>query len=350
MPDTTLTLTKPDDLHLHVRDGAMMDMVLPHTARSFARATIMPNLSPPVVTAEQAQAYKSRIEKSLEKSKIADFQPLMTSYLTNNTDPKDIESGFSNGILHAIKMYPANATTNSEFGLTDFFQPKKLYEVLSEIGMPLLIHGELNETGIDIYDKEKLFINNVLKKLVDTYPKLKIVLEHITTEESVKFVLAVGDNVAATITPHHLHINRSDMFAGGRIRPHLFCLPIAKREHHREALVQAATSGDKSFFAGTDSAPHAKGDKESACGCAGIFNAGSALCDYAEVFDKAGALDKLEAFTSHFGADFYGLPRNKGTVTITRKACEVPTHYTTSDNKIVIPFRAGESIPFQIVD
>ncbi len=345
----TITITKPDDLHLHIRDGSMMDMVLPLTAKSFARATIMPNLPVPIVTAKQADEYKSLIDRSLEKNSIENFQPLMTAYLTDSTQVKDIESGFSNGSLHAIKMYPARATTNSEYGLTDFFKPTKLYEALSEIGMPLLIHGELSSPEIDIYDREKLFINNILSKLVKQYPSLKIVLEHITTKEAVGFVEQAGDNVAATITPHHLHINRSDLFAGGKVRPHLFCLPIAKREIHRLALIKAAVSGKKCFFAGTDSAPHAKNDKEAACGCAGIFNTPSSLSDYAEIFDNENALHKLENFASKFGADFYGLPHNNSKITLMRKLYEIPSEYRTADDKIIVPFRAGSTIPFQIV-
>lgn len=329
-----------------------MDAVLPYSAKYFSHAVVMPNLAKPITTISLAEKYRGRIEASLDRHKFSgNFTPLMTCYLTDDVDAGEVEKGFSAGVFRAVKMYPAHATTHSKFGLTDFFKPDSLYRMMSDCGMPLLIHGELSDPDIDIYDREKLFIDKVLNKIIDKYPKLKIVLEHITTRDAVDFILASKHaNIAATITPHHLWINRSDMFAGGKVHPHLFCLPIAKREIHRQALIQAAISGDARFFAGTDSAPHARGDKESTCGCAGIFNAPTALLTYAEVFDNAGKLDKLSDFVDKFGSDFYNLSHNSDsndTITLIKEPARIEESIKIADGQEIMVFRGGEETAWQ---
>ena len=322
---TQLTLTRPDDWHLHVRDGAAMASVIGHTARQFARAIIMPNLKPPVTTTELAVAYRERILAALPDG--SDFQPLMTLYLTDSTSPDEISRAKSSGVVFAVKLYPAGATTNADSGVT---QIQKTYPTLAAMeahGLPLLVHGEATDPSVDVFDREKVFIDQQLLPITKQFPNLRIVFEHITTKDAVEFVLETGDNIGATITPHHLLLNRNAMLVGG-IHPHNYCLPVLKRETHREALVTAATSGNAKFFLGTDSAPHAKGAKESACGCAGIYSAHAALELYATVFDQADALDKLEGFASHFGADFYRLPRNTDRITLQRAEQTIPDNFT----------------------
>jgi dihydroorotase len=343
MSSDTLVLRRPDDWHVHLRDGAMLAAVLPHTARQFARAIVMPNLAPPVTTTAAARAYRERILSALPAG--ADFQPLMTAYLTDDSDPADLEAGFRAGVFTACKLYPANATTNSAHGVTSIARITPVLETLQRIGMPLLIHGEATAAEIDVYDREAVFIETTLAPLVAAFPQLPVVLEHITSAEAVDFVGAAGPRLAATITPHHLEINRTDMFAGG-IRPHLYCLPIAKRERHRQALRRAAVSGDPKFFLGTDSAPHTVGAKESACGCAGIFNAPFALEVYARVFDEEGALDKLEGFASEFGPRFYGLPVNEERVQLRRSETLVPESVVAGD-AVLRPFRSGQTLPWR---
>lgn len=312
-----LTLTRPDDWHVHLRDGAMLAAVLPYTAQHFGRAIVMPNLKPPVVTTAQAAAYRERILAALPQG--MDFTPLMTAYLTDATDADDLEQGHKTGILTAAKLYPANATTNSEHGVTDIQALGTVLERMQRIGMPLLVHGEVTDAAVDIFDREAVFIDRIMIPLRRHFPELKIVFEHITTKQAADYVLAEGQTgtLAATITVHHLMINRNAIFAGG-LRPHMYCLPVAKREIHRQALVAAATSGGSMFFLGTDTAPHPKTAKESACGCAGIFSAPHALALYAQVFEEAGALDRLEAFASLNGPAFYGLPVNEGKIRLER--------------------------------
>ena len=310
-----IIIRRPDDWHLHVRDGAFLNAVVPYTAKVFGRAIIMPNLTPPVITAAGASAYRDRILSSLVDGE--DFEPLMTAYLTDVTDPAEIARGHENFVFTAAKLYPAGATTNSDNGVTDIANISRVLETMEKIGMPLLIHGEVTDPDIDIFDREKVFIDRTLEPTLQRFSDLKIVFEHITTKEAVDFVKEAGSQIAATITPHHLVINRNALFTGG-IRPHMYCLPIAKREKHRIALRAAATSGDASFFLGTDSAPHPVSDKESSCGCAGIFNAPSALEIYAQVFDEEGSLDLLECFASLNGPAFYGLPVNDGSITLQR--------------------------------
>jgi len=310
-----LTLRRPDDWHVHLRDGAMLGSVVNYTARQFARAIVMPNLKSPITTIAAAKAYRDRIIAALEPG--MDFQPLMTCYLTDTIEPGEIEHGFSQGVFTACKLYPAHATTNSDHGVTDIRMIYPVLEVMQRIGMPLLVHGEVTDRHVDIFDREAVFIESILSALIADFPALKVVLEHITTADAVAFVEAGGPNLAATITPHHLMINRNALFDGG-IRPHAYCLPIVKRERHRLALRRAATSGSAKFFLGTDSAPHAAHDKESACGCAGIFNAPFALESYATVFDEEGALDRLETFASEHGPRFYGLPLNEARVALER--------------------------------
>lgn len=334
----TLTIRRPDDWHVHLRDGAVMAGVLPHTVRQFARAIVMPNLSPPVTTVAAAEAYRARIVAAVPPG--AQFTPLMTAYLTDASDPDELAAGFAAGVFTAAKLYPAHATTGSAHGVTDVANIRAALERMAAIGMPLLVHGEVTSTDVDIFDREAVFIERTLAPLVRAMPELKVVFEHITTEQAVAFVLACGPNVAATITPQHLHINRNAMFAGG-IRPHAYCLPVAKREQHRLALRKAATSGSAQFFLGTDSAPHAVPAKEAACGCAGIFNAPYALESYAAVFEEEGALAQLEAFASRNGPAFYGLPVNEATVTLERAPVEVPAVIDASGTPIV-PFHAGE--------
>jgi len=339
----TLTLTRPDDWHLHLRDGAQLAAVLPYTARQFARALIMPNLRPPVTTTGQALAYRDRILAALPEKN--DFLPLMALYLTDNVPPSEIETAKASGAVLAVKLYPAGATTNSDAGVTDLSRTQATLEKMAELGMPLCIHGEVTRDAVDVFDREAVFIDEVLAPLHTRLPELKIVLEHITTTRAADFVRAAGDNVAATLTPQHLLHNRNAIFKGG-IRPHYYCLPVLKTEPDREALIAAATSGNPKFFLGTDSAPHALHAKETGCGCAGCFTAHAALELYAEAFDAASALDRLEAFASHFGADFYGVPRNTGTVTLRREAWTPPSQLPFADAEIV-PFRADETIAWR---
>lgn len=339
-----ITLTQADDWHLHLRDGAAMVDAVAHTARQFARAIVMPNLKPPVTTTAQALAYRQRIIDALPAG--SRFEPLMTLYLTDNTDPDEIRRARDSGHIHAAKLYPAGATTNSDSGVTRIEALYPALETMAEIGMPLLVHGEVTRSEIDIFDREQVFIDEVLKPLHTALPELKIVLEHITTEQAVNFVSQAGPRVAATITAHHLLYNRNDLLVGG-IRPHLYCLPVLKRNRHQTALIAAATSGNPKFFLGTDSAPHARHDKETACGCAGCYTAHAALELYATVFDQADALDRLEGFASHFGPDFYGLPRNQQQVTLTQAEWTVPANYPFGDNT-VIPLQAGETLQWQM--
>ncbi|MDE2620742.1 MAG: dihydroorotase [Sphingomonadales bacterium] len=336
----TFTLRRPDDWHVHLRDGALMPDILAHTARQFARAIVMPNLSPPVTTTAAAAAYRDRIMAALPAG--SDFTPLMVLYLTDGTDPEDVAKGFALGIVTACKLYPAHATTNSAHGVTDIRSIYPVLDRMQEIGMPLLVHGEVTDPAIDIFDREAVFIDRVMIPTLRDFPALRVVFEHITTREAADFVMAAGDLVAATVTPHHLMINRNAMFAGG-IRPHAYCLPVAKRELHRQALRQAVTSGHPRFFLGTDTAPHLVAAKESACGCAGIFNAPHALESYATVFAEEGALDRFEAFASENGPRFYGMPLNEGRVVLERVPVEVPARVAIGDGEIV-PWLAGETI------
>lgn len=338
--EQSLTLRRPDDWHVHLRDGAMLKAVLPFTARQFARAIVMPNLVPPVTTVAAAEAYRGRILAALPKG--ADFTPLMTCYLTDDADADEVERGFKSGAFTAVKLYPAHATTNSASGVTDLRKARRVLERMEKIGMRLLIHGEVTDPDVDVFDREVQFIERVLRRLIRDYPALKIVLEHITTKEAVDFVTAARANLAATITAHHLVINRNALFAGG-LRPHMYCLPVAKREAHRLALRKAATSGDAKFFLGTDSAPHPVYDKERDCGCAGIFSAPAALEIYAQVFDEENALQHLEAFASENGPRFYGLPLNETRVTLWRKPSTVP-ETVSSEAGPVQPFLAGQTI------
>lgn len=341
----TLTIRRPDDWHVHLRDGPMLAAVLPYTARQFARAIVMPNLSPPVVTAADAAAYRERILAALPTG--MDFTPLMTAYLTNGTDAEDIAAGFAAGIFTAAKLYPAHATTNSAHGVSDIAAIYPVLGKMQAIGMPLLIHGEVTDAHVDIFDREAVFIERTLTKLVADFPSLKIVFEHITTADAAQFVAESGPNIAATITQHHLHINRNAMFAGG-IRPHAYCLPVAKREQHRLALRKAATSGDPKFFLGTDSAPHAVSAKESACGCAGIFNAAHAIESYAAVFEEEDALERLEGFASLHGPAFYGLPVNETTITLERTPNPVPENIDANGTAVVL-FHAGETLNWRLL-
>lgn len=340
----SIEITRPDDWHLHLRDGAAMADVVGFSARQFARAVVMPNLKPPVVMTEQALAYRERILAALPEG--SRFEPLMTLYLTDRTTPDEIARAKASGVVVACKLYPAGATTNSESGVTDIPRLKPVLEAMREVGMPLLVHGEVTEEAVDIFDREPVFIERVLRPLIDQVPGLKIVLEHVTTAEAVNFVRSGPETLAATITPHHLLYNRNAILAGG-IRPHFYCLPVLKRERHRLALVEAATSGHPRFFLGTDSAPHAVGSKECSCGCAGIFSAHAALEAYAEVFDRAGALDRLEGFASWHGPDFYGLPRNQERIRLIRASWTLPERYAFGDSQVV-PMCAGETIGWRI--
>ena len=336
----SLTLRQPDDWHLHLRDGAMLKSVLPHSARQFGRAIVMPNLEPPVTTIEAAIAYRERILAALEPGVL--FTPLMTAYLTDTTDAGMLERGHRAGVFTAAKLYPANVTTNSAAGVTDVKNLAAVLERMQRIGMPLLVHGEVTDKTVDVFDREAVFLERVLEPLLRQYPVLKVVLEHVTTQAAVEFVKGWGPNLAATITPHHLVINRSSIFEGG-IRPHLYCLPVAKREKHRLALRAAAVSGSPKFFLGTDSAPHPAGEKESGCGCAGIFNAPHALEVYAQVFEDEGALSRLEAFASEFGPRFYGLPLNERRIELQRREVKVPDTFGT-----VVPFQAGATLQWSL--
>jgi dihydroorotase len=338
----TLTIRRPDDWHVHLRDGAMLDVVAPYTARQFARAIVMPNLSPPVTGVAAAAAYRKRIIAAAGP----DFTPLMTCYLTDASDPDEVARGFNEGVWVAAKLYPANVTTNSASGVTDVANLRPALERMQAIGMPLLIHGEVTDPDIDVFDREAVFIERVLSRLVRDFPALKIVLEHITTAEAADFVAEAPANVAATITPQHLILNRNALFAGG-LRPHAYCLPVVKRERHRLAVRRAATSGSPKFFLGTDSAPHGIEAKESACGCAGIFNAAFGLESYATVFEEEGALGQFEAFASEHGPRFYGLPVNEGTVTLVREPTQIPQTIGASDSRLV-PFQAGEELAWRL--
>ena len=342
----TLTLTRPDDWHIHFRDGAVMRSVLPDTARVFARAIAMPNLKPPVVTVAEAAAYRERLLAAVPAG--VQFEPLMTLYLTDNMRAEEIERAQASGFVHAVKYYPAGATTNSDAGVTDLLRCEAVFAAMEKAGMPLLVHGEVTDPAVDIFDREAVFIARVLLPLLDRHPRLKVVFEHITTQQAVKFVLSANANIAATITAHHLLYNRNAMFKGG-VRPHMYCLPVLKRESHRRALIEAATSGNAKFFLGTDSAPHVQSAKESACGCAGIYTAHAAIALYAEAFEDAGALDKLEAFASFYGADFYRLPRNRGSITLRRETWSVPKAISMGD-EAGVPLRAGESVRWRVVE
>jgi dihydroorotase len=340
-----LIITRPDDWHLHLRDGVALQAVLPDTARQFARAIVMPNLRPPVTTTELAQAYRQRILAALPKG--ANFEPLMTLYLTDNTSADEIKRAKASGIIHGVKLYPAGATTNSDSGVTDLMKCANALEAMQNEGLPLLAHAEVTDSDVDVFDREKVFIDRHMTPLLKRFPALKVVFEHITTKDAADFVASAPSNVAATITAHHLLMNRNDMFKGG-IQPHHYCLPILKREEHRVALVKAATSGDNKFFLGTDSAPHAKHTKEAACGCAGMYTAHAAIEFYAEAFEAAQALDKLEAFASFYGADFYGLPRNKDKITLEKTSWIVPNTLPLGDDSLV-PLRAGKQIRWKLI-
>lgn len=340
---TSITLTRPDDWHIHLRDGEQLNDTVRDVSRYMGRAIIMPNLVPPVTTTEEALAYRDRIQSYNNQGT---FEPLMVLYLTDNTSPEEIKKAKATGKVFAAKLYPAGATTNSDSGVTSVDNIYPALKAMQEEGMLLLVHGEVTDAEIDIFDREKIFIENILKKVVDDFPDLKIVLEHITTKDAVEFVESAGDNVAATITAHHLLFNRNHMLAGG-IRPHYYCLPILKRNIHQTALIKAATSGNKKFFLGTDSAPHMKHAKEAACGCAGSYTAHAALELYAEAFEEANALDNLEAFASFNGPDFYGLPRNKDTITLVKESWQVPESYQLGDS-VVVPIKAGEEISWKV--
>jgi dihydroorotase len=351
MTPTPLQLRRPDDWHVHLRDGAMLQAVAPATARVFARAIVMPNLSPPITTVAMARAYRERIlavvaAAAPANTPAAAFTPLMTAYLTDDTDPAELERGQAEGIFTACKLYPANATTNSAAGVTDLAQLTRVFETMERIGLPLLIHGEVTDPEVDVFDREAVFVERHLTPLLMNHPGLRVVLEHITTTEAADFVRSASPNLAATITPHHLHINRNAMFRGG-LRPDLYCLPVAKRERHRQALRAAATSGNPKFFLGTDSAPHPRSAKESACGCAGIYNAPLALESYATVFEEEGALDRLEAFASEFGPRFYRLPLNEDTITLERHDQLVPQRLGEGE-LAVVPFHAGELLGWRV--
>ena len=334
----TITIRRPDDWHVHLRDGEVLKAVAPYTARQFARAIVMPNLSPPVTTVAAAKQYRDRI---LETTAVS-FQPLMTAYLTDRTDPDELARGHSDGTWVAAKLYPAGATTNSASGVTDVANIRRCLERMQAIGMVLCVHGEVTDPAVDIFDREAVFIDRILAPLIRDFPALKVVLEHITTRQAAEFVAETPATLAATITPHHLHINRNALFAGG-LRPHAYCLPVAKREEHRLAVRQAAVSGSPKFFLGTDSAPHARGAKESACGCAGIFNAPFALESYAAVFEQEDALGRFEDFASVHGAAFYNLPLNDGSVTLERAPVDVPAEIDG-----IVPFHAGEALGWRL--
>ncbi len=345
-PMNSITITRPDDWHLHLRDGAALAAVLPDTARRFARAIVMPNLKPPVTTVALAAAYRERIVAAVPTG--LRFEPLMTLYLTDNMAPSEIDAARASGFVHAVKLYPAGATTNSDAGVTDLKKCAATLARMETLGLPLLVHGEVTDPAVDVFDREAVFIDRVLVPLLRDFPGLKLVLEHITTSNGIAFVNAGGANVAGTLTAHHLLLNRNAIFAGG-IRPHHYCLPVLKRETHRRALVAAAISGSPKFFLGTDSAPHAQSTKEAACGCAGCYTANAGIELYAEVFDAENALDKLEAFASFHGADFYGLPRNAGTIALKREAQAVPASLDYLPGDRLVPLRAGESIAWRLV-
>lgn len=336
----SLVISRPDDWHCHLRDGEAMTSVVGATARQFARAIVMPNLKPPVVDVRQAGEYRERILGALPRGTA--FEPLMTLYLTDNTPPGEIAKARASGFVHAVKYYPAGATTNSALGVSDIRKCDAVLEAMQSEGMPLLVHGEVTDADVDVFDREAVFLDRTLGSMVARFPKLKIVVEHMTTREAVEFVRGAGPHVGGTITAHHLLMNRNSIFAGG-IRPHHYCLPVLKREEHRQALLAAATSGNPKFFLGTDSAPHSRGTKEHECGSAGMYTAHAALELYAEAFESAGALDRLEAFASRFGADFYGLPRNAGKVRLERTEWEVPREYPFG-RETLVPLRAGQKL------
>ena len=360
---TQISLIRPDDWHLHLRDGAALQAVLPDTARQFARAIVMPNLRPPVTTVELAIAYRERILAALEtvRPELVEgqsgstssprtglgFEPLMTLYLTDNTTADEIKRAKASGIIHGVKLYPAGATTNSDAGVSDLAKCANALEAMQDVGLPLLIHAEVTDVDVDVFDRERVFIERHMISLLKNFPTLKIIFEHITTQDAANFVAESPSNVAATITAHHLLMNRNDMFTGG-IRPHHYCLPVLKRETHRLALVKAATSGNPKFFLGTDSAPHAKNTKEAACGCAGMYTAHAAIELYAEAFEAANALDKLEAFASFYGADFYGLPRNTAQITLQKTSWTVPNELAMG-NESLVPLRAGQQIHWKLL-
>ncbi len=340
----TLTLTRPDDWHLHLRDGEALKAVLADSARQFARAMIMPNLRPPVTNTALAAAYRQRILAALPSG--LNFEPLMTLYLTDNTSAAEIRAAVASGMVHGVKFYPAGATTNSDSGVTDLAHCQQALAEMEKLGLPLLVHAEVTDAQVDVFDRERVFIERHMVTIIKDYPALKVVFEHITTKDAADFILHTPANVAATITAHHLLMNRNAMFVGG-IQPHHYCLPILKREEHRQALLRVATSGNAKFFLGTDSAPHAKQTKEAACGCAGMYTAHTAMELYAEAFDAVGALDKLEGFASFYGADFYGLPRNTERIQLHRQSWNVPTSLPFADDSIV-PLRAGQPIAWKM--
>ena len=342
-----ITLTRPDDWHLHLRDGPALAAVLSHSARQFARAIVMPNLRPPVTTVAAAGEYRARILAALPAG--LSFEPLMTLYLTDHTPVDEIRRAAESDSVQAVKLYPAGATTNSDSGVTDLERCDATVAAMAELGVPLLVHGEATDPAIDVFDREKVFIDRVLQPLLVRHPTLKVVFEHITTSDAADFVAACGPNIAATITAHHLLYNRNAIFAGG-LRPHYYCLPVLKRERHRLALLHAATSGSPKFFLGTDSAPHAQPTKEMACGCAGCYTAHAALEFYAEAFASMGRLDRLEAFASFNGPDFYGLPRNRGQVTLEQQDWRVPEAYAYAAGDVLVPLRAGEWLPWRMLD
>jgi len=338
-----LTITRPDDWHVHLRDEAMLAAVLADTARRFARAIVMPNLKPPVRSVADARAYRDRILAVVPAD--MRFTPLMTLYLTDNTTPEEIIRARESGFVQAVKYYPAGATTHSDAGVTDIGKVQAVLEAMQEVGLPLLLHGEVTDADVDVFDREAVFIDRILEPLLQRLPRLKVVLEHITTRQAAEFVGAAPTNVAATVTAHHLLYNRNAMFQGG-IRPHYYCLPVLKREIHRQSLIEAATSGSPKFFLGSDSAPHPRDAKETACGCAGIYTAHAAIELYAEAFELAGALDRLEAFASFHGPDFYGLPRNPESITLIRETHQLPTRHASG----VVPLRAGESLLWRLAE
>jgi len=340
-----ITITRPDDWHIHLRDGASLATTVRDAAKQFGRAIVMPNLRPPVTTVEQAAVYRERILAAVPAG--LKFEPLMTLYLTDNTPPGEIDRAKASGFMHAVKLYPAGATTNSDAGVTSIDKVSATLERMQDLGLPLLVHGEVTHADVDIFDRERVFIDRVFLPLQKTFPGLRTVFEHITTAEAAQFVSGAGDNVAATITAHHLLMNRNALFAGG-IRPHNYCLPVLKRETHRAALVAAAISGNPRFFLGTDSAPHAKSTKEAACGCAGCYTANAAIELYAEAFDEAGALNMLEPFASHNGPDWYGLPRNAERITLIKESNAVPAVLDYLPGDPLVPLRAGESIAWRL--
>jgi dihydroorotase len=343
----SITLIRPDDWHLHLRDGVALAAVLPYTARQFARAIVMPNLKPPVTTVELARAYRERILATLAQTRAAAFEPLMTLYLTDNTSPDEIARARASGFVHAVKYYPAGATTNADSGVTALERAFPALAAMEKNDLPLLVHGEVTDADVDVFDREKVFIDTVLAEIVRRFPALRVVFEHITTKDAADYVLAAGPRIGATITAHHLLYNRNAIFAGG-LRPHFYCLPVLKRERHRQALVRAATGGSPQFFLGTDSAPHPRDEKESACGCAGCFTAHAALELYAEAFDAAGALERLEAFASFNGPAFYRLPRNADRVTLVRERWEAPREVPFGATALV-PLRGGEALGWRLV-